>query len=74
MEEHETDLLGQVCPYPVMRVVRAVDTMGTGQILRFLVDDPLAIKSIPEELEEYDDISVAVLRSSSGWEIIISRA
>ena len=67
------DLCGRVCPYPVVEVVREVDKLRSGESLRCVVDDPLAIKSVPEELEDYDDIVLKITPVSMGWEIIVER-
>ncbi|MGD8454123.1 MAG: sulfurtransferase TusA family protein [Phycisphaerae bacterium] len=68
------DLLGRVCPYPVFAIVRAVDQLQAGQSGRFLVDDPLALKAVPEELEDCDGITIDVIRCAQGWEIVVTRA
>ncbi|MCK4505695.1 MAG: sulfurtransferase TusA family protein [Candidatus Aegiribacteria sp.] len=73
MSEKEVELRGQICPFPVMHIIQDVDQMRPGEMLRFLVDDPLAIKSVPEELEEYADISFSIRRQGRYWEIVISR-
>ena len=70
----QMDLVTKVCPYVVMYILRAVSKLRSGERISFIVDDPLAIKSVPVELEEYDDLSVCVNQHSKGWEIIVSRA
>ncbi|MBN1824638.1 MAG: sulfurtransferase TusA family protein [Candidatus Eisenbacteria bacterium] len=72
-EEKEVDLLGQVCPYPVVNLIREVLSMPSGKTARFCVDDPLALKSIPEELEEYDDLHLEVRPKDGHWEIVVTR-
>ena len=67
------DLCGRVCPYPVVEIIREADRLRPGEALRCIVDDPLAIKSIPEELEDYDDVSITITPVKSGWEIVIER-
>ena len=71
MSSNAIDLCGKVCPYPVVEVVREVDRMRSGETLRCVVDDPLAIKAVPEELEDYTDISLSIGKHSDGWEIIV---
>ncbi len=73
MKKREINLVGQFCPFPVMRIVRDVDLMRPGETLRFLVDDPLATKSVPEELEDYRDLSISITPRDRNWEIAISR-
>ena len=71
MESKEVELLGKNCPFPVMHVIREVDLMRPGEKLRFLVDDPLAIKSVPEELEEYRDLTYSISPRGRFWEIVV---
>jgi len=72
-EKKEINLLGQFCPFPVMNIIREVDRMRGGEVVRFNVDDPLAVKSIPEELEDYSDISISITKNDKGWDIVISK-
>ncbi|MBN1625662.1 MAG: sulfurtransferase TusA family protein [Deltaproteobacteria bacterium] len=74
MNENEINLEGKICPFPVMHIVREVDMMKSGETLKFFVDDPLAIKSVPEELEEIPGISVNIIASGRSWEIIVTKA
>jgi TusA-related sulfurtransferase len=67
------DLCGKVCPYPVVLIVREVDQLRSGETLRCLVDDPLALKAVPEELEDYRDLDISITEKGRGWEIVIAR-
>lgn len=73
MNTETIDLYGKVCPYPVVDIVRCADRLRSGETLRCLVDDPLAIKSVPEELEDYPDVSVSINACKGGWEITVAR-
>ena len=74
MSEKCVELTGRFCPYPVVEVIREVDEMTAGQEKVFYVDDPLAVKSIPEELEEYDDITIVVEKQGNKWMIKVEKA
>jgi TusA-related sulfurtransferase len=67
------DLRGKICPYPVVEFVRTVDAMISGDILIFMVDDPLAVKSIPEEMEEYKNIELTIDKNESHWDITVKK-
>lgn len=73
MSEEHVDLKGQICPYPVVKVIYEVEQMEKDSERIFLVDDPLAIKSIPEELEEYDDMEYSVEKEDDHWKVKITR-
>ena len=67
------DLRGKLCPYCVMSIIREADLLEEGQTLEFLVDDPLALKSVPEELQECDEFCISINEIEGGWSIIITR-
>jgi TusA-related sulfurtransferase len=73
MSDKQINLITKICPYVVMSIIREVGKLQNGETCSFLVDDPLAIKSVPEELAEYDDLSLSIHRHKNGWEIIVSR-
>jgi len=73
MSEEQVSLLGRVCPYVVMHIIRDVGQMRRGETRKFVTDDPLAIKSIPEELEDDDEYSYSIDTHARGWEITVTR-
>lgn len=73
MSDKNVDLMGKFCPYPIVRIIFEVDQLAPGQSVTFVVDDPLALKSVPEELEEYDDISFETKKVDEAWQIKVTR-
>ena len=69
----EIDLVGSVCPFCIMNIIREADMLRSGETVRVIVDDPLAIKSAPEELGDYADISLVIKERGSAWEIVMSK-
>ncbi len=67
------DLTGKICPFAVVEVIRRVERMQPGETVDFTVNDPLALKSIPEELSEYDDLSCSISESGAIWIITVCR-
>ncbi len=43
----EIDALGLLCPLPVLRARKALQSMDSGQVLRILADDPAAVIDMP---------------------------
>lgn len=72
MTEPPFDLNGKLCPFIIMHILREVGRMRAGETMVFLVDDPLAIKSVPEELEDNPNIRVHIEKVKRGWEITIA--
>ena len=73
MTPEEINLYGKICPYPVVEIFKEVAEMKAGETKTFCVDDPLAIKSVPDELAEYNDIKIDIKRQNKGWNIIIRK-
>ncbi len=65
------DLKSKICPFVVVQILREVDNMEPGQKKIFQVCDPLAIKSVPEELDEEDDLEINIIEAGDIWEIEI---
>lgn len=40
--DRTVDALGLICPAPVLRAREVLESMGAGQLLEILTDDPLA--------------------------------
>ncbi|WP_050927759.1 sulfurtransferase TusA family protein [Aestuariivita boseongensis] len=41
------DATGLLCPLPVLKARKRLKSMGAGQVLRVLADDPAAIVDVP---------------------------
>ncbi len=74
MDTEEINLSGVLCPYCIVNVIKAVEKMETGETNIFIVDDPLAIKAIPEELEDEDDLEIDIERNKQNWIVIIKKS
>lgn len=72
-EQDQMDLIGKLCPFAVMYVVREVDKMQAGETKTFLVDDPLATKSVREELDDYEGVQVEISKLTKAWAITVSK-
>ena len=68
----QIDLLGKLCPYAVFTIIDSVEHMPAGQTKEFMVDDPLAIKSVPEELEVWNT-EINIEKIKRGWLIRITK-
>lgn len=45
--EIEIDARGHRCPVPTLRLRRALEGLGSGDVVRLIVDDPLARVDVP---------------------------
>ncbi len=73
MDQEVIDLCGRICPYPVVEIIREVERLRSGETLRCVIDDPLALKSVPEELADFPDVTLTITEHDAAWEIIVSR-
>lgn len=69
----DVNLEGQICPYPVMHIIYESEQMQPGESRTYIVDDPLAIKSVPEELEDYANHLVSIETVGRLWKITVTR-
>lgn len=66
------DVLGCVCPVPVMKALRKFEEISSGEQIELLTDDPLAIKTIPDEITE-SEAKVEVIADGRHWKVIITK-
>ncbi len=48
----ELDATGLLCPLPVLKARKRLGSLGVGQVLRVLADDPAAVVDIPHFCHE----------------------
>ena len=70
MTETVIDARGHRCPVPTLRLRRALEGLGSGEVVRLLADDPMAKIDVPhfageaghEVLETSDDAGALSFR------------
>ncbi len=66
------DCRGEVCPYPDVKSKRKVKKMGSGEILKIIIDYPLSAERIPETLKSMGNEVLSVDKvGNSEWEILV---
>lgn len=50
--DHTLDALGLLCPLPVLKARKRLQSLTTGQVLRVIADDPAAIVDVPHFCQE----------------------
>lgn len=66
------DCRGEVCPYPDVKSKRKVKKMGSGEVLKILIDYPLSAERIPETLKSMGNEVLSVDKvGNSEWEILV---
>ena len=68
------DFRGYVCPYAIFEIITKIQQMEKGETKIFVVDDPLAIKSVPEEIEEIEDTDIEIEKEQNFWKIRVERS
>ncbi len=69
------DVLGRVCPYPLVLTKKAIEKMGSGSLLKILCDAPASAEdSIPRYCEKHGyPFEVVKLEDKGYWEIFIQK-
>jgi tRNA 2-thiouridine synthesizing protein A len=69
------DVLGRVCPYPLVLTKKQIEKMAPGQILKIMCDAPASAEdSIPRFAEKQGlPIEVVKLEDKGYWEIFIQK-
>ncbi len=66
------DFNGQVCPLPVINAIKQMKQLDSGDTMEIITDDPLAMKSIPEELSE-PGVEITVQKQELDWLIVVHK-
>ena len=69
------DVLGRVCPYPLVLTKKALEKMSSGQVLKILCDAPASAEdSLPKWCEKHGHKFESVKDEAKGsWEIYIQK-
>ena len=69
------DVMGRVCPYPLVLAKKAVEKMSSGQVLKVLCDAPASAEdSLPKWCEKQGHKFEAVKDEAKGyWDIYIQK-
>ena len=66
------DVRGQVCPYPELLTLKALQSLAPGDILEIILDNPPSLRDISVTLEKRGYGTPEVVRSDDGtWTIIV---
>ena len=73
---HDADLdaKGLLCPLPVLKARKRLQTLKTGQILRLLADDPAAVVDVPHFCAEAGHALVDTKETPDGQLYFIRKA
>ena len=69
------DVLGRVCPYPLVLTKKALEKMSSGQILKVLCDAPASAEdSLPKFAEKQGfKIETVKKEGEDSWDIFIQK-
>lgn len=70
------DVLGRVCPYPLVLTKKALEKMSSGQILKVLCDAPASAEdSLPKFAEKQGfKIETVKKEGEDSWDIFIQKS
>ncbi len=72
--DKELDVLGRVCPYPLVLTKKSVEKMESGQVLKVLCDAPASAEdSIPKWAEKQGHKFEAV-KHDDKWDLYIQKS
>ena len=69
---YSLDVRGLTCPYPQVLVVKALESLTSGDILEIILDNPPSVESIPHALKDkgYRPLDVLSLDKTT-WKITV---
>ncbi|KPQ41277.1 MAG: transcriptional regulator [Candidatus Methanoperedens nitroreducens] len=72
--DKEVDLKGNICPYNFVLAKQALHELSKGDVLKLVVDDPLAVTEVPRGMEADGHKIMSVKQiNKTDWEIVIQK-
>jgi len=70
------DVLGRVCPYPLVLTKKAMEKLSSGQVLKVITDAPASAEdSIPRFAEKQGyELESVKLEDKGYWELYIKKS
>jgi tRNA 2-thiouridine synthesizing protein A len=69
------DLRGYVCPYPQLATLKALRSMGPGEVLEVLTDNPPSVQNVPAIARREGHEVLGVEQAGENlWRIVIRRS
>lgn len=65
------DCRGQRCPLPVIELARAIGSVGSGEVVRVLADDPAAAGDIPAwcRMRGHEYVGSVAVGGATGYDV-----
>lgn len=70
----ELDANGLLCPLPVLKARKRLQSLASGQVLRMMADDPAAIVDVPHFCAESGHELLSVADASHGQIYLIRKS
>lgn len=67
------DVLGRVCPYPLVLTKKAMEKLSSGGILKILTDAPASAEDSIPRFAEKQGYPIEVVKLADKWEIYIQK-
>lgn len=67
------DTLGRVCPYPLLLTKKALEKLGSGQLLKVLCDAPASAEDSIPRYAEKQGYTMETVKLDDKWELYIKK-
>jgi tRNA 2-thiouridine synthesizing protein A len=67
------DVLGRVCPYPLVLTKKQLEKMASGSLLKILCDAPASAEDSIPRYAEKQGFQIEVEKTGDHWEIYIQK-
>jgi len=68
------DTLGRVCPYPLLLTKKALEKLGSGQLLKVLCDAPASAEDSIPRYAEKQGYGFESVKLADKWELYIKKS
>ncbi|AXX97651.1 sulfurtransferase TusA family protein [Profundibacter amoris] len=72
--DEEIDAIGMLCPLPVLKLRKRLQTHVSGAVVRLLADDPAAVIDVPHFCNEQGHELIEVAQGEHGQTYLVRKA
>ncbi len=67
------DCMGDSCPRPQLMTKKAVNEMGSGEVVEVVLDNPSSVEALPPMCDELNATHLETIKAPNCWRVYIQK-
>lgn len=69
----QVDCMGDSCPRPQLMTKKAVNEMGSGDVVEVMLDNPSSVEALPPMCDELNATHLETIKDQNCWRVYIQK-